>query len=124
MREFGQFLFKIDKLVFDRKEVQYFLLGLFATILLGHLIGLIPTGRLTTWVEVGLGVYVVLFIYRFATTDNQMDKLQKDYEVYGIFPFVKGFTYACLLGPIGLLLAIFLAMLPSHKREKPPQDEE
>lgn len=124
MKEIAKFLFKIDKLVFDQKEVQFGLFGFFVALLFGHLVGIMETSRVTTWVEIGLVVYIGLFIYRFASNKNEFEELKKTYQSKGIFPFVKGLTYALLLGPIGLLLAVFLAMLPKSEKTKSEDPDE
>jgi hypothetical protein len=115
MEKVARFLFKIDEVVFEKIIIQYFLLSFFAVTILGTMTGVFNTSVLTAWIAVGFIVYLGLFTYRFLSNKDELKYVKELYQDKGSFPFMKGFNYALLLGPLGLALAVFLAFLPRDK---------
>lgn len=115
MKEIAQMLFSIDRFIFDRKNVQYGLLAFFGITLLGTMIGLFAASGFFIWLCIGLAVYVVLFAYRFMTNEQELPQMKRMYQEKGVMPFMKGLNYSLILGPFGLILAMFLALMPKRK---------
>lgn len=118
MEKVAKTLFWIDKTFFEVKTVQYFLFGFFGTTLIGTATGFLnyPSG-VVNWLLMGLCVYVGLFVFRFVTNKNESAKLKSLYQKNGSLPFLKGFNYSLLLGPLGVVLAIFLVVLSKSNKE-------
>jgi hypothetical protein len=112
MEKVAKFLFTIDRVIFEHNVTQYFLLGFFGATIAGTVVGVFAPSFLTLWIGIGLGVYFGLFAYRFVTNKQELAYVKKLYQEKGSFPFLKGFNYSLLLGPLGLVLAVFLACLP------------
>ena len=107
-------LFQIDAVIFEHWATQILLL------ILGIVAVLAPYPYLNYWVYAGIVVYVSLIVYRFKISGfkEESKKLKQEYKEFGLFPFVKGFTYALLLGPLGLVLAFALSLWAKEASKK------
>lgn len=105
------FLFQVDAVVFEHWPVQIGLLVLWT--------GLYLQGLALTWLYSGLAVYVALIlvnIYRHGLK-AEVKHLRELYQGHGIFPFLKGFNYSVLLGPLGIILAILLSIFSKLNKQ-------
>ena len=80
--------------------------NLFAQVCLLMLVSFILKGDLAWWPLLGFVAYVLMMVnnMRVSGKDVEIENLKKLYKKNGILPFLKGFNYSLLLGPLSLVL--------------------
>jgi len=87
-----------------RYSVHCYLLLLWVVLLFINL------NYLNLWLGLGLVTYLGLFLYRILKyRGKEFSRLVKIREENGMLPFLVGFNLALLLGPFGIILALYLA---------------
>lgn len=107
----GKILFKLDDYL-GRLKVQ---IGLFILIMSSLLF---TDFKLNIWLSLGLVCYFGMFAWDYHKNPNYREELEAAFkEKNGKLGFLKGFNYSVILGPVSILLKIFLSRLDEIDEE-------
>lgn len=101
MKKTIDILFKIDKFL-DNWFAQGILFIVFV-------VGLqLRNSLFSIWLAIGLFGYAYLMYRNYQTIPGYHQQMKDDFKEHGMFPFVKGFNYCVICGPLSFLLAYVL----------------
>lgn len=112
LRTIMNFLYALDSEYLSNWPVQIILLISSIAAFTLHIPGV------TIWLGLGLVVYALLTGLNFYRdgVKKELADLAKLHKKHGMFPFLKGFNYCLILGPLGIALAVLMAV--TSKSEK------
>lgn len=71
------------------------------------------------WILSGIVCYVGFWIYNFIYKKDEENLKEEKEGVYGqkgLLPFLMGFSYALVLGPLSIVLFVFLRIVEKNKK--------